>query len=180
MNQIEPVFIELVDSYGIAPFMKWYSQVAPGLTKMHANEPLMALGAAIGLYALGQAYNMNTSGISPLETVIDFGEQSTLGQTDKIKKLGSDRPGEEAMRSLLPLIIPSLYTKPAFKINQREGDMRTEDWVRLMFPKQGNDWSQYINGQTGERLMSTDIRGFTQQILEDVFGVENANKRSFK
>ena len=48
-----------------------------------------------------------------------------------------------------------------------------------MFPKQGNDWSQYKDKE-GNRLMSTDIRGVTQQILEDVFGVKNANKRSYE
>lgn len=114
MDKMVPPMIELLDKYGFAPFLKWFTLTSPTLLKISKENPVKALAVAVGLYVLGQETGRNFSSVNPLEAVIDFSEMSTpIATVDKVSQMGLwDTISSRAESNVIPKYIHNAWKSP--------------------------------------------------------------------
>ena len=148
MDTMVPPSIELIDKYGLAPFLKWFTLTHPGLFKLVGENPKKALALAIGIYVFGQETDTNLASVNPIEGALDFAD-STLpfGTIEKLQKDGLlDTILGRAKSNVIPKYLENAVKSP---LTLGANKLRKQ---RLHKPKSEK---------------SIDYRGFTQQTIED-------------
>ena len=147
MDKMIPPALELLDSRGFVPFLKWYTVTTPTLIKLTKDNPKKALALGIATYVFAQETDTNLSTINPIEAAIDFAEGSLpFGTLENIEKRGLfDTIGNRAKSTVVPKYIVNAIRSP-----------ETLGANKFSKPRLGEPWSDD----------SVDYRGFTQQIIE--------------
>ena len=135
---MSPTFVRFIDEYGIVPFLKWFTTVAPGILKTTIDNPGRALSLTAGVMALGGAMNIRTSGYNPVEGLVDFGNSLEQDSTPvKAAKLGYKKYKKEEIKDYetnfaTPYFIPSAYYK-TYRLAGQDKDLR--DWFGMVIPE---------------------------------------------
>ena len=158
MNQIAPVMIDLLDRYPLLPFMKWFVSSLPGIMKMTQEHPVKAIGMAAILYTVGYNLNINMSGASPIESMVDFADSAISKPSDKLNEAQFDKFGEQILRNVSAVVVPSFYTKPAWKLYQK-GELGLAELWSILMPQFGADWDKL-------GLMPNSTKGGLQKAVE--------------
>lgn len=147
MDTMVPPSIELLDKYGLAPFLKWFTLTHPGLFKLTKENPKKVLAVAIGIYVFGQETDTNLASVNPIEGALDFAD-STLpfGTIEKLEKDGLlDTILNRARSNVVPRYLHNAYRSPE--------TLGTKYYLKRRMEKPKSE-------------KSVDYRGFTQQMVE--------------
>ena len=149
MDTMVPPVIELLDKYGLAPFLKWFTLTHPGLFKLAKENPKKALAVAVGVYVFGQETNTNLASVNPIEGALDFIDATLpFGTIEKLEKEGLlDTILNRARSNVIPRYLYNIYRSPEtlggqYYLKRRMKEPKSED--------------------------SVDYRGFTQRTVEDL------------
>ena len=147
MDTMVPPVIELLDKYGLAPFLKWFTLTHPGLFKLTKENPKKALAVAVGIYVFGQETDTNLASVNPIEGALDFVDATlTFGTIEKLQKEGLlDTTLNRARSNVVPRYMYNIYRSPEtlgaqYYLKRRMNEPKSED--------------------------SVDYRGFTQKTVE--------------
>jgi len=199
MEQIAPIAIQLMDDYGVAPFIKWWTQTTPGIMKAVGNKPWLAIPIAVGTYALSQQMEAsdpknkmlshNMSGINPIEQSFDYAESQFKGKWEDIYYSTRNNPNLGyylAKKTILENYLPAMFNKPLDRIvleyskatkKKREMDM-TKVAIRslksMIIPDRGADY----RGEYGLKYLP-DSRGGTQSLAEWMFPKTKVNHKGY-
>ena len=148
MDIMVPKSIELLDKYGIAPFLKWFSLVHPMLVQITKEKPANVLAVAVGIYVIGQELDLNLASVNPIEGALDFMESTMPFDTiERLEKKGFiDTASNRATSNVVPRYLYNIYRSP---------DTLGAEYLqkkRLREPKSEKQ---------------VDYRGFTQKIVEN-------------
>jgi len=152
MDRMVPAFIEKADKYGI-PFSKWFSLSSPVLLRMTKGNMGKSIALGIVLYELSIMTDLNLSSVNPIEAMIDFTEQSTIGQVEDVIKT--------PLNKLSSYLIPNIY-KDIYK-EYREGDKGYSRDHRFLLKKRSKDLTDF-------KPVGRDLRGVSQQMVESFTG----------
>ena len=140
MDKMAPAWIELLDSHGLAPFLKWYARTSPGLVAAVKDNPTSALLTGIFLFGASQATDQVLSNVNPVEAAIDMGDDFVSAELyDNIKVKGYTNAIRDKLSPyVLPRYMTSLYKKAQnpdgynilFKENMRAGKLDYRGLVR--------------------------------------------------
>ncbi len=184
MEQIAPVAIQFMDDYGIAPFMKWWTQTAPGITKEVKNNAPLAITLGVAMYALSReleergetkASSVNMSSSNPIEQGVDFLEMTMYGKWEDMyyDTMHSEDYGRSAFRRVGSNYLPSWLMKPIdqiwLEVNKAEKQKRDMDMASIAiksaksitYPNRSKDHRT----ATGKDFMP-DNTGGTQALIE--------------
>jgi hypothetical protein len=149
MDTMVPPVIELLDKYGLAPFLKWFTLTHPGLFKLAKENPKKALAVAVGVYVFGQETDTNLASVNPIEGALDFIDATLpFGTIEKLEKEGLlDTVLNRARSNVIPRYMYNIYRSPEtlgaqYYLKRRMKEPKSED--------------------------SVDYRGFTQRTVEDL------------
>ena len=172
MRAFNPRSIEILDGYPLAPFISWFYNVAPSMLRMHAERPLQTLTAAVVIYAIAEGIDVNLSGISPTETLIDMPEGFVTGFPDLVERYEKEETMEFIASTGLKYISPSIMNK--YIMREIRGIKTSQSIPRLLFPRFSNQ-KYYYDGR-----MATNPAGLSQQIVEGFNGEETRIKTKAK
>lgn len=142
MDKMVPPVIEMLDKYGFAPFLKWFTLTSPKLLQLTKNNPKKAIAVGVTTYMLGSETNTNLNTVNPIEALIDFTDNTLpFGTIEKIQKNGLlDTMSNRANSNVLPKYLNNDLITTLYKLRkQRIGEPKYET--------------------------SVDYRGLTQQII---------------
>ena len=148
MDTMVPPSIELLDKYGLAPFLKWFTLTHPGLFKLTKENPKKVLAVAIGVYVFGQETDTNLASVNPIEGALDFADSTLPFST--IEKLEKDGLLDTALNRARSNVIPR-YLYNAYRSPETLG---TKYYLKKRMEKPKSD-------------KQVDYRGLTQQTIED-------------
>jgi hypothetical protein len=142
MDKMVPPVIEMLDKYGFAPFLKWFTLTSPKLLQLTKNNPKKAIAVGVTTYMLGSDTNTNLNTVNPIEALIDFADNTLhFGTIEKLRKNGLlDTMSNRANSNVLPKYLSKDPMTTLYKLRkQRIGEPKYET--------------------------SVDYRGLTQQII---------------
>ena len=147
MDTMVPPSIELLDKYGLAPFLKWFTLTHPGLFKLAKENPKKVLAVAIGIYVFGQETDTNLASVNPIEGALDFADSTLPFSTiEKLEKDGLlDTVLNRARSNVIPRYLYNAYRSPE--------TLGTKYYLKKRMEKPKSD-------------KQVDYRGFTQQMIE--------------
>lgn len=157
MDTMVPPVVELLDKYGLAPFLKWFTLTHPGLFKLVKENPKKALAVAVGIYVFGQETDTNLASVNPIEGALDFVDATLpFGTIEKLQKDGLlDTVLNRARSNVVPRYLYNAYRSPE--------TLGTKYYLkRRMKEPKGED--------------SVDYRGFTQKTIEGISKKENESE----
>jgi len=187
MNQIAPALISTLDNNGIAPFLKWFTQITPMIMKQTKENPMKAFGVAAAVYMLGKASDtredqfddnnfagVNSAPWNPIGTPIDFAADKIESVSDKTKAYKLAKKREEGTQKnrldsmemlmyneLAPYILPSIYKKPleVFLGKEKDSEWTNKDSMKVL--------RKTVLPKRQQKNNEVDYRPFTQQVLDD-------------
>ena len=147
MDTMVPPSIELLDKYGLAPFLKWFTLTHPGLFKLTRENPKKVLAVAIGIYIFGQETDTSLASVNPIEGALDFADSTLPFSTiEKLEKDGLlDTVLNRARSNVIPRYLYNAYRSPK--------TLGTKYYLKKRMEKPKSD-------------KQVDYRGFTQQMVE--------------
>lgn len=148
MDTMVPPSIELLDKYGLAPFLKWFTLTHPGLFKLTKENPKKVLAVAIGIYVFGQETDTNLASVNPIEGALDFIDATLPFSTiEKLEKDGLlDTILNRARSNVVPRYLYNAYRSPE--------TLGAKYYMKRRIEKPKSE-------------KSVDYRGFTQKVIED-------------
>jgi len=114
MDKIVPPAIELLDKYGLVPFIKWFSLTTPKLLQVTKDNPVKAFALGVSIYSLASYTNTNLSSVNPIEAMIDFAESaSPFATISKLKQQGFiDTMSNRASSTVVPKYLMNAIKSP--------------------------------------------------------------------